>query len=407
MTNSMRILHVNKFFDRHGGAEVYLHGLMEHERHAGHEVHIFSTKSVGNLSSADAKYFVTRYDFDRREGAIKDFRKTVNFIWNAEARRSLARQIADVKPDVMHLHNIYHHLSSSVLEPIRAANIPCVMTLHDYKLANPVYGMFDRHGVCEHAKGRKYFEIVKRRCLTPDVFGNALAAFEMWMTKRDRRYERTVQKFLCPSKFMRAKMIEWGEPADQLMHLPNPIEVPADRARRGGGYLLYAGRLSFEKGLETLVEAASRVPSMHIKIAGRGPEERFLRRLIAEHHVANVELLGFIEPEDLAVLRDRAEAVLLPSVSYENASTSLLEGMAAGLPCIASDIGGNPELVEDGVDGLLVKPNNVNEWTRALERFVSLSDEARRIMGERGREKILAEHTWEEHLKRVMECYRG
>jgi len=402
----MRILHVNKFFDLHGGAETYLHGLIKAEREAGHEVHVFSTQGATNFPTPDAKYFVPRLAMHRRQGPWRDLGKAINFIWNIQAERSLARMLDEVKPDLLHLHNIYHHLSSSILKPIRERRLPCVMTLHDYKLANPVYSMFDRNGVCEHAKGGRYFEIVQRRCAAPDFFANALTAFEMWMTKRQQSYEKTVQLFLCPSRFMKKTMEEWGEPTDQLRYLPNPTDLPEEIAPGGGGYLLYAGRVSAEKGLDSFLRAAAQVPELPIKIAGRGPEDERLRALARSLHAPHIEFLGFISPEELAVVRRRAEALILPSISFENASGSLLEAMASGLPCLTTRIGGNPELVEDGVNGFLVTPGDAEDWIHTLQRFSALPVEVRHEMGMAGREKIIQHHLWSQHLEGLMEFYR-
>ncbi|MDP3793868.1 MAG: glycosyltransferase family 4 protein [Candidatus Uhrbacteria bacterium] len=402
----MRILHINKFFDLHGGAETYLHGLIKVERDAGHDVHVFSTQGATNFPTPDAKYFVSRLAMHRREGPWRDLCKAIKFLWNREAERSLSIMLNELRPDIVHLHNVYHHLSSSVLKPIRDRHLPCVMTLHDYKLANPVYGMFDQKGVCEHAKGGRYFEIFKRRCAAPDFFGNALTAFEMWMTKRRQSYEKTVQLFLCPSTFMQRTMIDWGEPANQLRYLANPTDLPEEPVPGGGGYLLYAGRLSLEKGLESFIRAAAQVPELPIKIAGRGPEDQPLRSLSRSLQASHIEFLGFLKPEELAMIRRRAEALILPSVSYENASGSLLEAMASGLPCLTTRIGGNPELVEDGVNGFLVAPGDVEDWEHTLRRFLALPVEVRREMGLAGREKIIEHHLWSQHLERLMEFYR-
>lgn len=402
----MKILHVNKFFDFHGGAEVYLHQLMHEQAEAGHEVHVFSTRSHKNAPSPDEKYFVERFDLDRREGFWRDLKKARNFLWNPEAKRGLARMLADLRPDVVHLHNIYHHLSTSVLEPIRASGIPCVQTLHDYKFASANYAMFGHGEICEHGKNGRYWEIIRYRCLQNNLLSSALAAAEKWMTDRKQSYERTVRLFLCPSHFMKRKMEEWGKPADRLRYVPNPTYLPTRAAGRGGGYVLYAGRLSVEKGLESFLHGAARVPELPVKIAGRGPQEALLRELVKRLHIRQVEFLGFIPPEQLLSIRERAEAVVLPTVSYENASGALLEAMASGLPCLATDIGGNPELVNNGENGFLVRPGSAESWTDALQKFMRLSNEERDRMGEAGRERIRKNHLWSQHVERVAACYQ-
>jgi glycosyltransferase involved in cell wall biosynthesis len=402
----MRILQVNKFFDLHGGAEVYMHGLIRELMKRGHDVHAFSTLGVKNLPSRDEKYFVTRYHLDRSDGLLTDLKKARNFIWNSEARASFARMLDEVKPDVIHLHNLYHHLSSSLLPEITKRGIPCVQTLHDYKLAAPNYGMFDHGAPCERSKGGKYYSVILHRCLAPGLVPNLLAAIEMYFTKFRQAYERTVSIFLCPSRFMKEKMEDWGEPAGKLRYVPNPTDWIDEPAVRGGGYIMYVGRLSVEKGIESFIEASAKIPELPVKICGRGPLEEKLKKLVEEKGAHHIEFLGFVAPVDLQKLRHRAEALVLPTLSYENASGVVLEAMASGLPCLVTRTGGNPELVADGENGYLVKPGDVDDWIRTIRRFLATPAEVRDLMGMKARERIRARHLWADHVDKVMDCYR-
>ncbi len=383
-----------------------MHGLIRELEQRGHDVHAFSTRGVKNLPSKDEKYFVTRYHLDRPNDPITTLKIAANFLWNLEAKKAFAKQLDEVKPDVVHLHNLYHHLSSSLLPEIRKRHIPCVQTLHDYKLITPNYGMFDHGAPCERSKGGKYYNVILHRCLSDKFLPNTLAALEMYYTKGTQTYERTVSFFLCPSKFIKEKMEDWGEPAGKLRYIAAPTDWIDEPATRGGGYLIFAGRLSVEKGLESFINAAAKVPELPIKIAGRGPEEEKLKKLVKEKGAHHIEFLGFVSPDQLKRLRDRAEALVLPTLSYENASGSVLEAMASGLPCLVTRTGGNPELIEDGVNGFLVKPGDVEDWLRALRRFQATTPEVRDQMGLKSREKIKAKHLWNDHVDKVLESYK-
>lgn len=402
----MKILHINKFFDLHGGAEVYMHRLMDMQKTFGHELHAFSTKSPKNLPSKDEKYFVTRYNLKEPHGLATQMKIAANYLWNVEAKKSLERMLDDIKPDIIHIHNIYHHLSSSVLAPIRKRRIPCVQTLHDYKLAAPNYAMFDHGAPCERSKDGKYYNVILHRCLSPKLLPNVLAAAEMYFTKTTLAYEKTVNLFLCPSKFMKEKMEDWGEPAGKLRYAPNPADLDPEPAPLGGGYLLFAGRLSVEKGLDSFLRAAVQMPELPVKIAGKGPELAKLETIVKDAGAAHIEFLGFVEPKQLEVIRRRADAVVLPTISYENASTSVLEAMGSGIPVLATRIGGNPELVTDGKTGFLVVPNDVEDWKRNLRRFQAVPLEARREMGENAREKIQNGRRWQQHAELVFSYYK-
>lgn len=250
---------------------------------------------------------------------------------------------------------------------------------------------------------------VKYRCTSASLIPNLVAAFEMGMVKARASYERTVQLFLCPSRFLKEKMEDWGEPPGKLRYIPNPADVPDEPAIGGGGYVLFAGRLTLEKGLASFIEAAAHIPELPVKIVGRGvgalSVEEAIRSLVRSKGASHIEFLGFQLPDRVQQLRHRAEAVVLPSICFENASLSLLEAMGDGLPCLTTRIGGNPELVQDGANGFLAKPNDVDDWLRVLRRFLATSEDVRRKMGLLGREKVETNHTWKQHLERVHACY--
>ncbi len=401
----MRILYVNKFFDLHGGAEVYVHRLIKKQIAAGHEVHVFSTQSQKNQPSLDAARFVKRFDYSRSEGALRDAHKAVAFLWNREAKRAMTETLRDLRPDVIHLHNIYHHLSTSILAPIRQSRIPCVQTLHDYKLACPNYKMFTEGSVCERCKGRNYFESVVHQCLFPSTAANMLAAVEMGMTKLAQSYERTVKIFIAPSQFLADKMVAWGEPSSKFEVIPNPVDIPEVSASRDGNFLLAVGRLSIEKGFDTLIRAAARVPDVRIKIAGIGPEESRLKQLVKTLNAKNIEFVGFLRHDDLGEMRRRAMGLVVPSVWYENAPLAVLEALADGLPVIASRIGGLPELVEDGNNGFLFDAQSPEALAIAMKRFVTGDGCNPSAMAASSRHRAKERYTWSMHMAALEALY--
>lgn len=403
----MRILHVNKFFDFHGGTEVYLHELAERQQQQGHEVHVFTTRKPGTPSHADERFSPTYHAYNEFEGPLTDGKKAIAYLWNREARTYFAKMLDEVRPDVIHLHNLYHHLSTSLLAEIRKRKLACVQTLHDYKLACPNYKMYTQGAPCERCKNGDYTQAITFQCMGTSFAANALAAAEMHLTKATMAYEKTVQVFLCPSQFMREKMVEWGEPASKMVVIPNPTRFPTEPASRGGGYLLYAGRLSAEKGIDTLIRAVAPLPLLPLWIVGRGPEEANLRALAQELGASHVRFLGFKTADELREIRTKAEAAVLGTKMYENASGVLLEALATGIPCFATDIGGNSELIENGVTGWLLPPDKPEAWTEAFRLFDQMSPARRAEMGRKGRAFIEAGRMWADHLAKLEEVYRG
>ena len=403
----MKILHVNKFFDARDGVDIYLQRLMRHQADGGHEVHVLATRARTNAPSPDEPYFVHRFDYAKSEGAKEDFRKAAAFIWNREAASAMDRMLDGIRPDIVHLHNIYHHLSTSILAPIRSRTVRCVQTLHDWKLACPNYSMFTQGSVCERCKGGKYWNAVTHACLFPSCAANTLGACEMAMTKMSQAYEKTVHRFIAPSEFLRTKMIEWGEPATKFTVVPNPADIASMPAPRGGGYVLGVGRLNVTKGFETLIRAAARVPTLPVRIAGTGPDEERLKSIARSLGAANVSFLGFVPPNELREIRLRAEAVAVPSVWYENSPLAILEALGEGIPVLASNIGGIPELVEDNVHGLLAAPGDIDAWTACLQTFLALPEDRRKEMGAHGQKRIHFRHSWTKHLEGIENVYLG
>jgi len=382
-----------------------VHRLIKKQIAAGHEVHVFSTQSQKNQPSLDAARFVKRFDYSRSEGALRDAHKAVAFLWNREAKRAMTETLRDLRPDVIHLHNIYHHLSTSILAPIRQSRIPCVQTLHDYKLACPNYKMFTEGSVCERCKGRNYFESVVHQCLFPSTAANMLAAVEMGMTKLAQSYERTVKIFIAPSQFLADKMVAWGEPSSKFEVIPNPVDIPEVSASRDGNFLLAVGRLSIEKGFDTLIRAAARVPDVRIKIAGIGPEESRLKQLVKTLNAKNIEFVGFLRHDDLGEMRRRAMGLVVPSVWYENAPLAVLEALADGLPVIASRIGGLPELVEDGNNGFLFDAQSPEALAIAMKRFVTGDGCNPSAMAASSRHRAKERYTWSMHMAALEALY--
>ena len=401
----MRILHVNKFFDLRDGTDIYIHNLMQRQIQDGHEAHVLATRAPGNEATPDARLFIERLDFSRSEGLSRDLRKGLAFVWNSTARRAMREAIKAYRPDIVHLHNIYHHLSTSVLAEIRAAHLPCVQTLHDYKLACPNYKMFTEGAVCDRCKGGRYGEAVRHRCLWPTFAPNVLAACEMGMTKARQSYERTVRTFICPSQFMADKMAAWGEPRSKMAVVPNAVEPAPRLATREGNYILFAGRLSPEKGVETLLRAAARVPELQVRIAGTGPEESRLRMLATELGAKNVVFLGFVKRAENLDLWERAQAFVVPSVWYENASIATLEAMTQGVPVIASRIGGLSEQVADGETGILVEPQDTGKWEQALRAFMVLDEASKERMALAARKRAAELFSWDGHMAKINKVY--
>jgi glycosyltransferase involved in cell wall biosynthesis len=214
---------------------------------------------------------------------------------------------------------------------------------------------------------------------------------------------RWVDRFLCPSAFLADKLVEFGVPAERVRHLPNFVHADRfDPTRKLGSYWLYAGRLTQEKGVDTLLAAAALLPDRELRIAGEGPLRVTLEQQAAR--LGNVRFLGHLSRTDLAEQIAEAGAVAVPSIWYENFPYAVTEAQASARPVVASRIGGIPEQIMDGVDGRLVPAGDATALAEAVGALFSdpVSAEA---MGRAGRSRVEKALCPALHLRRIERTY--
>jgi glycosyltransferase involved in cell wall biosynthesis len=320
------------------------------------------------------------------------------------AARSFAGLLADVRPDIIHLHGPSRQLSASIVAVAMRSRVPVVVTMHDYAVICPQGRMFQGEALpClppNCVRGNVAHAIVNR-CVKRSTAASAVAAIEHLVHRATGAYTRRVARFVAPSRFVARAVVRAGVSASRVALLPNGVE-PGQAPRSllsEGGQILYAGRLAAEKGLATLVEAARRLPRVPFVIAGDGPLGGWLRASAP----SNVQLVGFRAPADLEPLRHDAVAIVSPSIWFENAPVTVLEGMRAARPIIATDIGGQGELLAGG-GGVLVTPGDAGQLATSIQR---LWDDRRMAteLGLAGRRAVLDRYDLRRHLDGLVQIY--
>jgi glycosyltransferase involved in cell wall biosynthesis len=316
----------------------------------------------------------------------------------------MGRLLADRTPDLAHVHNIYHQLSPSLLAPLRRRGVPVVMTVHDFKLVCPVYSLLSHGEICERCVGSGFGPAVRHRCNRGSLSGSLLVAGETWAHRRLGLYRDGVDVFITPSAFARDRLITGGYPAERIVVVPNCVVADDYHPlHRAGDHALYVGRLSREKGVEVLVRAAA-ASGARVKMVGDGPLRPTLERMIAESG-ADVELLGFRSGEELSAAVQAASAVVMPSICHDNCPLAVIEAMAWGKPVIGSRVGGIPELVRDGEEGVLVPHGDTAALGAAMLRLQEDPELAER-MGRAGRARVEAHYDAGPHYRAVAAAYR-
>ena len=315
----------------------------------------------------------------------------------------IGRVIDEWRPDVVHFHNVWPTLTPAALRIARRSGATVVLTVHNYRFACPG-GVLLRDGVVHE----DCLEGSSVACAIRNPRGSLVeslaygAAVEI--QRRLRLLSRWVDVFVAPSEFVRKAMVRAGLPEDRIVVVRYGVVVgeqnPSREAPRRG--LLFAGRVSAEKGVEVLVEAARRAPEVPVVVAGTGP---LLERL-RESSPPSVEYVGWLGQAALVELRARSLMTLLPSIWYDVSPFSSIESSAAGCAVIASRIGGLPELVRDGVSGVLVEPGDPEALARAMR--ASCADPARaRELGRQARRLARDEFEIGRQTQRLIEVYEA
>jgi glycosyltransferase involved in cell wall biosynthesis len=401
----VRILHVNKFLYRRGGAEAYMEDLAELQVAAGHTVAFFGMTHPLNTHLEYASYFPSHIELEPPPPTLSGrVRGVARMLYSTSASRGMDGVLADFQPDIVHLHNIYHQLSPSVLRPVARRRIPAVMTLHDYKLACPTYQFLDHGNLCQACLGGHFQHAVLRRCKDGSLGSSAVMAGELFVHTITRAYA-PVRVFVCPSAFLEGRMRAAGVYPRRMRHIPHFIEtrdVPVKTALGSGA--LVAGRLSPEKGIDVAIRAVGAIDGAALEIAGTGPDEESLRRLADAVAPGRVRFHGLVDKAEVQRLMLAAAVVVVPSRWYENQPMVVLEALARGVPVVGSTLGGMPELIEPGVTGELVPANDPRALAAALAPL--LRDPERAFsMREAARTAIVSKFSPERHLERISATY--
>lgn len=398
----------HKEYSIRSGASRHVFELTKLLEGAGHEVIPFSMTDQRNQSSPYEKYFVSPADFSTPRVSLPLFFKNFGrMLWSREAARKMKQLIADTKPDLVHVHNIYHQISPSILPVIKRAGLPIVQTLHDYKIMCPNYLMRAGDRICEKCKYRRYYQPFFQKCVKSSRIASAMVGWEIAWHKMLGVYEKNIDVFISPSQFLRDKMKQWRIKARRVEYLPNFFAQALAPPQDSGKYILYGlARLSVEKGLWTLLMAAKNLPEIPFKFWGDGPLRPRLEEFVREQRMINVEFLGDPKTPRASDYVKNAYAVVAPSEWYENNSYALIEAMAYGKPFIASNIGGNPELAGSNERGLLFTMGDAGALTERIRELWTEPDLARSL-GEAGQIYVKEKLSGPRYLNSIQSIYRS
>lgn len=398
----MKVLLANKFFFRNGGSEA----VMFHEREfllaSGVQVVDFSMADPRNLPSLHSDSFVENQSYgnesDRHLGS--QMRAALKLIHSSEAVSKIGALIDRTEPDLVHCHNIYHQLTPSIIGAAKRRGVPVVLTLHDSKPVCPTYLRLRNGKPCSDCLERGFSRVLVNRCAEGSFAKSAVLYAEAVIQRLLGSYEK-LDAIIAPSEFMRASVSTRRFSQQELTVIHNGVDTrmvsPSDE---DANYVLFMGRLSSEKGIETLLSAHAGIADrVQLTVAGTGP---LAETLPARYPMAR--FLGHLSGAGLESTIRRASLIVVPSECYENCPMSVLEAMAHGKTAVGSNIGGIPELVAHGETGLLFPPGDHVTLQAQLLQLMG-DPKLRKELGIAGRKRVEERFSLERHNAALMRLY--
>ncbi len=362
----MRILMINKFLYSNGGSEVYMLKLGDYLSQCGHTVEYFGMEHEDRCVGNSCGVYTSKMDF-HDSSALQKLSYPLKTIYSSEARKKLRVLLRSFKPEVVHINNFNYQLTPSIILEIvkwKKDGNSCriIYTAHDLQLVCPNHLCKNpiTNDNCEKCLGGHYLNCVKGKCIHGSSMRSALGAAEsaIWHANGVYKHFDTV---ICCSDFLKSRLDTLPELNGKTIALHNFVTVGNERAfYEKKDYILYFGRFSKEKGIETLLKVCTELPELRFVFAGSGPLEEKINA------VPNVRNVGFKQGKELERLIGEALLSVYPSEWYENCPFSVIESQMYGTPVLGANIGGIPEIISQGVTGELFESGNANDMKQKL-----------------------------------------
>lgn len=400
---------LHKFYYVEGGAERYVFNLTELLKQKGHEVIPFAMQDDRNFDSPYSCYFAPRFGPDmlfETKNPVRRLKIAAQTIYNRKVQDFLKQLLEDTKPDIAHVHSVYHHLSPSVFPILKEYNLPVLVTLHDYKLVCPNYIFLDgqRH-VCELCKGKYFWNATRKKCFRDSYAASFLVTLEAYINYWKKSYQNNIDVLVSPSKFLADKIAKYGYENKEISVLPYTLDLntyvpcfqPSD-------YFVFMGRLTHEKGVDFLLDAMSKIKETNLYLLGTGPLQNHLQNRIEKEGLTHVRLLGYKSGDELLRIVSQAKFTVITSEWYDNSPLVIYESLALGNPVIGANMGGIPELISENRDGFIFERGDIDTFIDRVNYLVQ-NPQICIQMGKNAREKAEQLFGFEEHYKKINQLY--
>lgn len=399
----MRILQINKFFSVQGGADTVFFETIKGLRARGHTVAEFSMRRPGNMPSDYEKYFASPVSL--RAGTLAERSRAARRIFSSsEVASKLTQLVKDVRPDVAHIHNSYRELSASVFLTLKKLGVPIVHTVHDMFPMCPNHSFILGETLAEARLNRPY-KCLANKCINDSWAQSLVGALEAYYY-RARGIWKSVDRFIAPSEFMRNKLIEYGFPAEKIRKIMYPSSSAPAIPPPLGNKIVYLSRLHVERGIRVFMRAVKDLRQYQVVVAGGGPEELWVDRFIKDNNLTHVERRGWVSGALKEAALSEARVAVAPAIFYDLCSLTVLEALARGRLVVASNRGGNPELVINGKTGWLARPEDPADLARAILEAMEAPQRVVEYLAASGRDLVAKNHDLGQYLAKVEAVYK-
>jgi len=356
----MKILQINNHHYNLGGTEAVYLNTIRLLNSKNHTVISLSRENTNNIKTPAKEYFVSHKD------------NLINKFYSFDVQEIIDKIVKIEKPDIAHVHNLIGGITFSALSRLKKHHIPIVATIHDFRLMCPSYVFMNgKKEICEKCKFGGYYNCVKYKCV-PGGYPKALiVSIESYMRDYLFPFEKLIDKFIFVSNFSKNKFIEVNPKiSTKAAQLYNFSEKEKNNLIRKGKYFLFIGRLSYEKGIKTLLNAFGENKELKLIIAGDGP----LKNIVEENKSQNITYVGYKSGEELNNLIKNSSFIIIPSECYENNPLSIVEAYANSKPVIGSRLGGIKEIILEGINGFTFEHSNSKDLYNVLSKAEVLNE---------------------------------
>ena len=385
----MKLLYIYNLYQQAGGENQWVQSEPDLFRARGHEVIVYR----------------------RDNNEIRDFSlaKRAALLWESSWSRQTYKEVRELirreRPELAHVYNTLALVTPSVYYACHDEGVPVVQTIYNYRLLCPSANFLRKGRPCEECVEHSLWSSVRHGCYRDSRLQSAALAWALYSHRRRGTWKKIIRTYVVPTEFMRAKLVEGGLPLEKIVVKPNYHEPDPGMRLSSDGSALYVGRLSPEKGVRTMLHAWQKLElPPRLRILGDGPLQEEVKAFIATHPECGIEFLGRRTHDEVIESIKSAAMLILPSEWYEAFPHVILEAFACGVPIVASRIGTLPDVVQDGINGVLFTPGDASDLAAKVQ-WVSTHPDAAEGIVRRGRVAYETEYTADRNYERLMDIY--